>query len=219
MPIPDAFNSLQRSAFYKKGRKEMDGKILMQQQTHLLTPFQRKLLLKKLEGDLRPEYSRRIQIMLMADAGHSQAQICTALGCSQETARYWIEMARSGKAHCWDERPMGRPKTVNVQYLNRLKELVSNSPREHGYAFERWTAKWLAKHLAKELGIKMSDRYVNMLLKDMGLSTRSRKNADAITETNDSMIAIKDLPSSVEPSATDILFAVPSHQYQSVISF
>jgi hypothetical protein len=64
-----------------------------------LTPFQRKLLLKSLEGDLRLEYRRRIEIMLLADTGQSQAQICKALGCSQEMARYWIAMAQAGNAH------------------------------------------------------------------------------------------------------------------------
>ncbi|NJM74367.1 MAG: helix-turn-helix domain-containing protein, partial [Scytonema sp. RU_4_4] len=54
-----------------------------------LTPFQRQLLLKNLETDLRPEYRRRIEIMLLADIGQSQTQICEALKCSQETARYW----------------------------------------------------------------------------------------------------------------------------------
>ena len=48
---------------------------------------------------------------------------------------------------------MGRPKTVNEQYCDRLKELVSHSPREYGYPFQRWTAQWLGKHLAKELGV------------------------------------------------------------------
>ncbi len=95
-----------------------------------LTPFQRKLLLKNLEADLRPEYRRRIEIMLLADAGQSQAQICEALLCSQETARYWIAIALAGNAHHWNDRPQGRPKTVNEQYLTRLKQLANHSPRD-----------------------------------------------------------------------------------------
>ncbi|WP_442939735.1 helix-turn-helix domain-containing protein [Nostoc sp.] len=58
-----------------------------------LTPFQRKYLLKSLETNLRAEYRRRIEIMLLFDVGQTQAQICKALGCSQETARYWIAIA------------------------------------------------------------------------------------------------------------------------------
>lgn len=170
----------------------------MEEPVPLLTPFQRKLLLKNLETDLRPEYRRRIEIMLMADAGQCQRQICEALGCSQETARYWIAKARDGKAHQWDDNPMGRPKTISDEYLDRLKDLVRHSPREYDYPFERWTAHWLGKHLAKELGIEVSDRHISRLLKDMGLSTRPRREraeTDLQTTTN-SGIAIRDLPAS-----------------------
>lgn len=159
-----------------------------------LTPFQRKLLLNSLEADLRPEYRRRIEIMLLADKGQSQTQICQALGCSQETARYWIVMAKTGMAHCWNDRTIGRPKTVNQQYCDRLKQLVSHSPREYGYGFRHWTAQWLAKHLAKELGITVSSCHINRLLKQMGLSTRPKDNIDKISEiTHDSRIKIQDL--------------------------
>lgn len=143
----------------------------------LLSPFQQKLLQEKLKTSLRPEYRRRIEIMLLADQGRSQAQICAALNCSHETARYWTYIAQSGKAHNWKDLPIGRPKTVNEEYLNRLRDLVSQSPRDFGYAFKRWTASWLSKHLAKELAIEVSERHVNRLLKQMGLSTRKTKSS------------------------------------------
>jgi transposase len=166
-----------------------------------LTPFQRKLLLKSLEADLRPEYRRRIEIMLLADTGQSQAQICKALGCSQETARHWIAMAQTGNAHNWGDRLMGRPKIVNEQYLERLKKLASNSPRDYGYPFERWTGQWLSKHLVKELGIKLSACHINRLLKEMGLSTRLKDNTTEKQTLNQQDFGIKigDLPSNVEP--------------------
>lgn len=172
----------------------------MENQGHCLTSFQRKLLLKSLQTDLRPEYRRRIEIMLLADKGQSQSQICIALNCSQETARYWICMAEVGQAHQWSDRPMGRPKAVNDDYLNRLRELVNQSPREYGYSFRQWTAQWLSRHLAKEMEIEVSDRHINRLLKDMGLSTR-KKNKPVVetvtlTACKDSNIAIHDLESS-----------------------
>jgi putative transposase len=83
-------------------------------QSSLLTPFQRKFLLKHLKSELRVEYRRRIEIMLLADQGRSQSQICSELGCSQETARYWIRMAQIGQAHAWNTYPIGRPKTVKI---------------------------------------------------------------------------------------------------------
>ena len=150
-----------------------------------LTPLTRKLLQRRLQDDLPKHYRQRIEIMLLADEGKSQAQICQALGCSQATARYWITLARSGEAHNWNAFPIGRPKIVNEQYLERLKELVLHSPRDYGYSFGRWTAQWLSKHLAKELGIGVSDRHINLLLKKMGLSTRPKsKTIEKITDLN-----------------------------------
>lgn len=173
----------------------------MIKQGKYLTSFQRKLLLKSLPEDLRPEYRLRIQIMLLADTGESQAQICAELGCAQETARYWITMAQSGNAHKWNDRPKGRPKSINQEYLNRLKELVSHSPRDYGYSFGRWTAHWLSKHLAKEFDIKVSEQHINRLLKEMGLSTRqtSAKVPELTIKNKDSSITIGDLPSCSDP--------------------
>ncbi|WGV28405.1 helix-turn-helix domain-containing protein [Halotia branconii] len=170
-------------------------------ESKFLTPFQRKALLKHLQTKLQPEYRRRIEIMLLADTGKSQTQICEILGCSQEMARYWIGLAEAGLAHKWHERPIGRPKIVNAQYIERLKELVSNSPRDYGYAFTYWTAQWLSKHLANELGITISDRHINRLLKQMGLSTKPKTSAQRkIDENQDAGITISDLHSNSETS-------------------
>lgn len=171
------------------------------QESKFLTPFQRKALLKTLQANLQPEYQRRIEIMLLADVGKSQSQICDILGCSQEMARYWIGMAEAGLAHKWNERPIGRPKIVNHQYIERLKELVNHSPRDYGYAFGYWTAQWLSKHLASEFGIEISDRHINRLLKQMGLSTKRKSSSQPETDNNkDAAITICDLQSNSEPS-------------------
>jgi transposase len=166
-----------------------------------LTPFQRQVLLKNLQADLQPEYHRRLEIMLLADMGKTQTQICQILGCSQEMARYWIAVAQAGLAHKWQERPIGRPKTVNEEYIERLRELVNHSPREYGYAFTNWTAQWLSKHLANEFGIEISDRHINRLLKQMGLSTKQKRSLNNTSvATQDTGIKICDLQSNFEPS-------------------
>jgi transposase len=82
---------------------------------------------------------------------------------------------------------LGRPKIVSTDYLDRLRELVSHSPRQFGYPFERWTANWLQRHLGREFDCIVSDRHINRLLKQMGLSTRHQKKRTA-------MITIADLP-------------------------
>lgn len=137
-----------------------------------LTRFQRQLLENHLETEKIPEYRQRIEIMLLADEGQTQTQICRVLGCSPLTARHWIFMAKSGHAHNWQEQPIGRPKIVNAEYLNRLKELVSKSPRDFGYSFPRWTGQWLGKHLSKEFNIEVSARHINRLIKEIGVCVK-----------------------------------------------
>jgi putative transposase len=113
--------------------------------------------------------------MLLADAGKSQTQICAELKCSVHTARHWIYIAQSGRAHQWDQSPVGRPKEISEAYRNRLREVANGNPREYGYPFKNWTGQWLGKHLAKEFGIKVSGRHISRLLKEMGLSTRQKR--------------------------------------------
>jgi transposase len=137
-----------------------------------LTPFQRKLLLKKLnESELSPLNRQRIQIMILADEGMSQSAICKEVGCCASTARHWSQMARSGMAHLWEDSPRGRPKIVTDAYLERLRELLTQSPRDYKYPFARWTADWLRKHLAQEYEIEVSLRHFKRLLKQVKDST------------------------------------------------
>ena len=172
---------------------------------NILTPFQRKLLQKKLQEDLPESYRQRIQIMLLADEGKSQAKICRTLGCCPATVRHWMHIARSGMAHQWQDCPIGRPKSINERYLGRLKELVNNSPRDYGYSFERWTGSWLSKHLQKEFGVEVSGHHVNRLLKQMGLSTRPKtSNEDTDNQNiNGNRILITDLKSENTVDSTE----------------
>lgn len=175
-------------------------------QSRLLTPFQKSLLLKNLQTDLRPQYRQRIEIMLLADRGKSQAEICAELGCSKDTARYWITMAQTGLAHKWKEISVGRPKKFDEEYLQRLKELVTSNPSNYGYSFQTWTAEYLSKHLEKEFGIKLSARHINRLLKKMGLSKRERRfqKSNHHLEREEVKIVIRNLPSSVSSEVNNV---------------
>jgi transposase len=166
--------NLKKSQISKIERSQMETKSI-ELSSHLsVPPSVEKLLKENLPADSRPEYRRRLEIVLRANLGQSQAEICEALKCSEDTARYWMALAQTGQAYDRLHHPIGRPKTVNEEYLNRLRELVSRNPKDYGYSFQRWTAQWLGKHLSKEFDIEVSDRHINRLLKQMGLSTRSK---------------------------------------------
>jgi transposase len=168
----------------------------LKETVRVLTSFQRKLLQKRLQENLSESYRQRIEIMMLTDEGKTQTEICQTLGCCSATARHWMHVARSGMAHQWQDSPVGRPRAVNEEYLERLKELVNSNPRDYDYSFRRWTANWLSKHLAKEFGIQVSERHVKRLLKQMGLSTRLKPNTteeNATTLRQGSTILINEL--------------------------
>ncbi|AFZ01509.1 helix-turn-helix domain-containing protein [Calothrix sp. PCC 6303] len=165
-----------------------------------LTSFQRKFLQKKQQENLSNSYRQRIEIMLLADEGKTQVEICRIVGCCPATARHWMHIARAGMAHQWQDCPLGRPKAIDSKYIERLQELLAMSPRDCGYGFKRWTVGWLAKHLAKELGIEVSDRHLKRVLKQMGLSTISKANISGelgiienMEKTSEAKIYISDL--------------------------
>jgi transposase len=177
-----------------QSKQFVQGKIANQ----YLTEFQRQLLKKSLKTDQAPEYRQRIEIMLMADQGKTQSQICRTLSCSQLTARHWIFVAKSGQAHNWQAQPIGRPKTVTSDYLERLKELIGTSPKDLGYPFSRWTGQWLEKHLASEFDIVVSARHINRLIEkiegEVGLITEVDSSQDLNQRSRNLVIA--DLPTS-----------------------
>lgn len=153
----------------------------MEKQGKYLDSFQRKMLEKNLnKQDLRKGYQCRIKIMLLADEGLTHLEIREILKCSPETIRYWTAQAKAGQTHSWSDCRRGRK--TNPKYKARLEELVMSSPRDYGYPFKRWTGHWLSKHLNQELGIRLSPRHVNRLLKQMGVSTKAKSS------TNNSLI-------------------------------
>lgn len=165
----------------------IEGQLLGQ----YLTKFQRQLLEQQLESETTAEYRQRIEIMLLADEGNTQTQICRILSCSPLTARHWILMAKSGAAHNWQAQPIGRPKTVTSDYLTRLKQLVSANPRDLGYPFTRWTGQWLSQHLSQEFKIGVSARHINRLIGEIEaeLAADIRQHQPIISKSHHLIIA------------------------------
>lgn len=176
-----------------------------------LTSILAEILPENLFKNLDHKHRRRLEIILRSHLGQSQVEICSALGCSKDMARYWMAIANRPASDSWQDTCIGRPKMVNDEYLQRLRELVTSSPKEHGYAFKRWTAKCLSQHLGAELGIQISDRHVNRLLKQMGLSTRDSQHQTKQDESSSSKsapgrISIQDLNPSACSQLNDSLW-------------
>lgn len=181
---------------------------------NFLTDSQREMLLESLQEDCPESQRQRIQIMLLVDEGITQAEICQILGCCPATARHWIHIARQGMVHQWQDCPIGRPKLVSNEYLQRLKELLYSNPRGYGYGSQHWTLNWLQKHLCEEFGFKVSDRHFKRLLKQMGLSTRrksSHNGQNSPKSAAEPKIAIADLKKANTADSSEIIL-INSHK-------
>lgn len=77
---------------------------------------------------------------------------------------------------------LGRTRATTDKYLMRLQELANTDPKDYGYPRKQWTGKLLKQHLVYELGIEVSDRHINRLLQQMGLSIRQRRQQAAKTK-------------------------------------
>jgi transposase len=162
----------------------------MKQSGIYLTPIQRLNLQQKLRSETaKPSYQQRISIILLADEGRSQSEICELLGCGFSTASRWINALQTG---VWQSTSVGRPAVVGDKYINYLQELLESSPRDHGYFVNRWTVHSLNKHLTEKLGVAISDRHLKRLLKDLGLSTLSKPSQSELPR-NGSRIHIADI--------------------------
>jgi transposase len=160
-----------------------------------LTAFQRQLLRENINQDVPDAYRQRSAIMLLTDAGKTQAEICRSLGCSPATASRWMQLTKAGLAHQYLEYPLGRPKLITDEYIEFLRELLAHSPRDYGYPFKIWTVSWLGKHIAKEKGIEVSQSHLKRVMRDLGLSTRtSTQPPSSQPSANISIADLADLP-------------------------
>ena len=157
-----------------------------------LTPFQRQLLQEKIAQEPPNSYRQRLEIILLTDRGQTQAAICRQLGCAPGTASRWIQLTKAGLAHQYLECPVGRPKVVTSEYLEFLHELLQHSPRDYGYPFKTWTIDWLGKHIAKEKGVAVSHSHLKRVMRESGLSTRTKVQQPISPVTAN--ISIADLP-------------------------
>uniref|UniRef100_UPI00286DDEF2 helix-turn-helix domain-containing protein n=1 Tax=Chamaesiphon sp. VAR_48_metabat_403 TaxID=2964700 RepID=UPI00286DDEF2 len=157
-----------------------------------LTSFQRQMLTENLRAEVPNSYRQRLEIVLLTDRGKTPAEICRILGCSAATASRWMQLTKAGLAHQYLDCPVGRPKLITDEYIEFLRELLQHSPQDYGYPFKTWTVGWLGKHIAKEKGIAVSHSHLKRVMRELGLSTRSKpKQQSSQSSAN---ISIADLP-------------------------
>lgn len=139
--------------------------------------------LSRLKAGLRNSESfvvRRCQILLASRRGKTPAKIADQLGCSDQHVRNVIKAFNEGGIRCL-ERQSTRPKTVEPVIkgygLDRLEEILHQSPRLYGKANSNWTLK-LAAEVCYEEGVtpyRVSDETIRKAIRRLGKSWKRAK--------------------------------------------
>lgn len=131
-----------------------------------LSPETKEYLQQALKEEDDPQIRERVLILLLLNARQTQEEVAEIIGCSVRTVAYWWAHANPENLDSLkDKRMSGNNQKATPEYVERLLDIIEKEPEEYGYEFGRWTTARLANHLEKEVGIKLSSRQVDRILK------------------------------------------------------
>ena len=119
---------------------------------------------------------RRVLAVERVLDGFSAAEVAEFLGINSGTVRRWVEAYRRQGPGGLQARPAaGRPPKLTRTQEKIALRWLQDSPTEHGFDTELWTAARLASLIVEEFGIELNRRYVCRWLAARGFSPQRPK--------------------------------------------
>jgi len=123
---------------------------------------------------------RRAQMIRLSIQGKTATEIGALWEVSGQLVRKIINRFNDEGIAGLANRPrQGRPRKTNTRYVQLLKQAVSVSPRELGYAFTCWTLDRLREHLARKTRIVLSAVHLSRLMAEHQIVYRRPKHGMA----------------------------------------
>ena len=112
------------------------------------------------------EFRRRLAVQRLLD-GYSADEVAAFLDVSPRTVWRWLALARGQGLEGLSARPVsGRPPKLSHTQEKIVLRWVRDSPTEHGFATELWTAVDIAHLIAQEFDVTLNPRYLSSWLRD-----------------------------------------------------
>lgn len=112
-----------------------------------------------------PRLRRRVQTVLLAQAGYEVSEISRVTRQSPWTVRRWLyRFMDEGCEGLWETLRSGRPPEITPAVELFLREAVVRSPREYGLAWPNWTTALLSKLIKRQFKRQVSDECVRQHL-------------------------------------------------------
>lgn len=120
-----------------------------------------------------PRRLRRAQMIRLPSLGHKCSEITRLLNVSAPTVTQAIRRFNAEGLNGLADRPRpGRPPRTHDRYIKLLKEAVTTSPQNMGYAFSSWSLSRLRGHLFRKTSVLLSLGYLSRLMAKHGIVYR-----------------------------------------------
>jgi len=118
-------------------------------------------------------YDHRLHAVLMVAQGLSARRTAQLLGDSPRAVEYWVNRFNSeGLAGLAETPRPGRPPRLSREQLDRVAEVLRESPREHGVEANMWDGKTLSHWIGREYEMDLGVRQCQRLFRSLGFRLR-----------------------------------------------
>jgi transposase len=134
------------------------------------------------------ERRRRLAVQRVLE-GYSTQEVAEFLGVNTSSVRRWLAVfRRQGAEGLVARRVPGRPRKLTSTQEKIALRWLTDSPLEHGFPTELWTASRLGQLIQEGFGVRLNSRYLSAWLRDRGLTPQKpqrvprERNPKAIAE-------------------------------------
>src|SRR6266446_10431821 len=111
------------------------------------------------------EWRRRLAVQRV-DEGYSTEDVAAFLGIDPRSVRRWVAAARRPGAPGVAAQPVpGRPPKLSVTQEKIVRRWLTDSPTEHGFPTDLWSAPRLAQLIREALGVSLHPGYLSAWLR------------------------------------------------------
>jgi transposase len=123
------------------------------------------------KGSPEEHEHRRLLAVQRVLEGFTTEEVAEFLGVDPRSVRRWVAAYREGGGQGLLSRPVpGRPPQLTTTREKIVRRWLADSPREHGFETELWTATRVGQLIHEEFGIRLNSRYLSTWLLDRGFT-------------------------------------------------
>ncbi len=117
----------------------------------------------------RERTDRRRRATRLFEAGAGRAQVARTLGVPRSTAGRWYRIwQRAGSRGMQRRTPPGRRSRLDPHARQSIRTALAGSPRDAGFALERWSLAAVAVLVERLSGERYHRRHVGRLVRSLG---------------------------------------------------